>query len=417
MSMALCSGRSRSQLAWLTGNAIRVCLRLGALLLLLVLYRSVFWPGPPGGDFVNHRIFGGRFLDNTFLYQDGLNSPYPPFWAMAHAPFALMHEWLAFAVYHALGVVALVLLLTLLPGERERRGLILFLVLIVARPFIIRDLHDGGPNLILLALTWSGLVLWSRGLVGRGAACLGLAIALKCTPAVFLVYFAMKRSWRMLAATAGMALLFTLAPMLRQGPVGYAQHLTCWVHMLRDGMRTPPGWGVLGAEEMRNCSLRAALARHLVDLPDGHPGLLVHPWRCPTLHLSMDVATAVLKLASVVLLGVVLLRVRGSGTSEFEWAAMALLMPLLSPITWGQHCVATIPALVLLVGRMLREGARHDVIVLALVSALYAIGLNRTLVNAMGAGLINSYGIVTLSLLMLLAACLCAEREPRQASG
>jgi hypothetical protein len=183
-------------------------------------------------------------------------------------------------------------------------------------------------------------------------------------------------------------------------------------------MRAPPGWGVIGPEEMRNCSLRAALARHLVDLPVGHPGLLVHPWRWPALNLSPELAGYILRGAMLLLLGVVAIRLWSSARAcrlEYEWAAVALLMPLLSPITWGQHCVATIPAFVLLFGRALREGSPRDVIVLALVSALYVIGLNRTLTSTMGAGLINSYGLVTLSLLMLLAACLRAAPEPRRA--
>jgi alpha-1,2-mannosyltransferase len=384
-----------------------------AALLVVWLYRHVLLPCAPGGDFVNHRIWGSRFVEHCHLYEGGLNVPYPPFWAVPHAPLARMPETLAFAIYKALGLAAFATVLALATAGRQRVALTLFLVLIVARPFVLRDLHDGGPNLIILALAWTGMVTWARGRGGVGAVCLGLAIALKCTPAVFLLYFAARRRWGMLASTLGVAALFSLTPILWQGTEGFRRHVEIWWMNMRAGMAAAPGSGVIGAEEMRNCSLRAALGRQLVDLPPGHPGRLVHPWRIQAFHLAPVVANHIVRVALVVLVAIVLLRLcRSVGDDErSEWAAMALLMPLLSPIAWNQHCVAAIPALVLLFRRAVAGGRPRLALMLTLLSGFYVVGLNRALTSAMGAGLIASYGLVTLSLLMLLAACLSAARE------
>ena len=49
----------------------------------------------PRGDFLNHWEFGRRILSGQFLYEFGLNIPYPPFWAMAHAPLTALSVGLA----------------------------------------------------------------------------------------------------------------------------------------------------------------------------------------------------------------------------------------------------------------------------------------------------------------------------------
>ena len=53
---------------------------------------------------------------------------------------------------------------------------------------------------------------------------------------------------------------------------------------------------------------------------------------------------------------------------------------------------------------------------LAMLAAFYVIGLNRDLVNAAGAGLIARYGILKVSVLMLLGGCV-AEPAPSAEPG
>ncbi|NJL16977.1 MAG: DUF2029 domain-containing protein, partial [Nitrospira sp.] len=59
--------------------------------------------------------------------------------------------------------------------------------------FILNDLDDGGPHLMLLGILTGGIyAIW----VGRerlGAALIGLGIVLKITPALFILLFLWKR--------------------------------------------------------------------------------------------------------------------------------------------------------------------------------------------------------------------------------
>src|SRR3954462_278822 len=69
---------------------------------------------PADGDFKLHWEFGRRFLAGEFLYAGGMHIPYPPFWAMAHAPAALLPMPIAKAILFPVGVGALLLLLYIL---------------------------------------------------------------------------------------------------------------------------------------------------------------------------------------------------------------------------------------------------------------------------------------------------------------
>jgi hypothetical protein len=78
---------------------------------------------------------------------------------------------------------------------------------------VIGDLKHGNVNLLILFLVMSALYAFSRGKDVPSGLLLALAIASKVTPALFVVYFAWKRAWRVLVGTAiGLVLFFLLVP-------------------------------------------------------------------------------------------------------------------------------------------------------------------------------------------------------------
>ena len=124
-----------------------------------------------------------------------------------------------------------------------------------------------------------------------GSRRLGLAIALKCTPALFVPYFALKRQWTFLAATLVFTALFTLAPIVRFGPASYERHIRTWLAAVTKGLsNNNPSIGVLGQEEVWNVSLRPTLGRFLMHLPDRHKGKIDSSWRAEWLNLEPNVA-------------------------------------------------------------------------------------------------------------------------------
>ena len=374
------------------------------------------------GDFYLHWQFGGRFLRRELLYADGLHIPYPPFWAMFWSPIGALPLGVAKLICYPISAVALGWLLWLLNRlTRQRLPLTptaLFwttvAVLAVLSRFIVRELPECGPNLLLLALSWTAIWLWRERHDLAGGGCLGLAVALKCTPALLVAYFAWKRQWRLTFAAMATAAALTLAPALWQGPADYARHVEIWLTNLRRGTaQHDPSVGVLGPETLQNLSLRPAVARWLIELPAGHPSRLDHPLYADFLSLSPAAADGCVKVSLVGLLAVIAWIVRGSARRRddegllWECAAMGVLALLLSPITWYQHCVALVPPFYL-VARTWAARGRPASWVLGMLTAFAIVHLvlSRGLIGRDATLLLATFHLTTWTLCGVLAITL-----------
>jgi alpha-1,2-mannosyltransferase len=384
------------------------------------------------GDFLLHWEFGRRLRTGVDLYLNGMHVPYPPAWAVPHAPLSLLPLEVAkatFLLVSASALAGLVWLLhdltrTLAPLKEGRHFWVIAGTLFVASRFVIRDFDDGGQNLVLLALCWLGVWCVARERPWPGGIFLGLAVALKCTSGIFIAYYLLKRQWRMVASSIVWTVLFSLSPVLWMGPAEMGRHLEAWAGFVRRGMDQPdPSVGVLGPETLQNMSLRPSLARFLLRLPPGHPGRhyigdlppespdrVPHPWSVDFLDLSPTLASRLIKgvLLAGVLAAAWLCRGRlvrgGSLALPWEAAIVSVLMLLYSPITWGQHCVATLPALYVLF-RLLQAGMipiRGATTFLA-AFAFVTVGLNRGFVGKDLALLLGSYHVLTFALVGLVA--------------
>jgi hypothetical protein len=379
-------------------------------------------------DFALHWAFGSRFLAGTYLYEIG-HIPYPPFWGMACAPLALLPVHWAHVVTYPLGILALgTLILVLdrlsrrsLPLDNPRLFWSTALALALSSRFLIRELPESGPNLLMVALAWGGIALWRQGRDGVGGACLGLAIALKCTQGLFLPYLVLKRQWRMAAAATAFTVLFTVAPVVRQGPALYARHLRTWTANCWAGLTgTLLTVVVPGQEEVKNVALKPTLGRFLMHLPPGHKGLIASSWRAEWLDLPLPVADAVVNLVVLLLTAGIAWRFRrpahqrGEESILWEGATVSLLILLFSPISWRQHCVAVFPALYLITrtvvarGRLPRWmlGALGAYVVLVLVLDRGVVGRDLTMI-------LDSFGATTWSLLLVLAVTLGCHARTR----
>jgi len=196
--------------AW--GSAV-VCLGVIVVLLVLQPYRI---------DLDVYRIGAQAWLDGQPLYgplastQAGLSLPftYPPAAAILFAPLAVLPFWAANALLTLSSVTALVALLVLAVGRSKAEkasgaaALALLAASLLAEP-VQATLGFGQVNLVLAAMvaldvltprTW-----WPRGLL------IGIATAVKLTPAVFVLALLVRRQYRA-AATA--ALTFVAVSLL-----------------------------------------------------------------------------------------------------------------------------------------------------------------------------------------------------------
>jgi hypothetical protein len=271
-----------------------------------------------------------------------------------------------------------------------------------------------GVNLALVALSWLAVECWTRHRDWAGGWFLGLAISLKCTPALFLAWFLWKRQWKFALATTLAMVVFSLSPLLVMGPKSYADTLAQWAgHVWRGVGQANPAYGVLGDEPLQNLSLRPALARYFTVLPEGHRSRIDHSLYFDLGTFSPEAAGWIIKgvlLALVVGVALVFRRPilrRDDPRWLWEAAAVSVLMLLLSPITWGQHCVALFPAFYLMMHRRV-AGHPFPMWTKAVLWAYIAgiLLLNREVIGKDLTYLLDSYRMPTLFLLGLLAATL-----------
>jgi len=195
----------------------------------IVYWGSIVLKGQ--GDFPNHWEMGRRMLSGEFLYDGDLDFVYPPFWALAHAPLALIDVHMAQIMAYALAPLALAGLLwtmhqltqKLLPLDSDRLFWSTTVSLTLAFHFVTRDHPEIGINTALVALSWFAIYLWTKERDGAAGLTLGLAAALKSTPLLFVAYFGLKREWKMVAASTSAFVLFSLSPMIMQGPDQYVR--------------------------------------------------------------------------------------------------------------------------------------------------------------------------------------------------
>jgi hypothetical protein len=376
----------------------------------------------PGGDFNLHWDFGHRFLMSEFLYIRNTHIPYPPFWGMAASPMTVVPMWLAQPILYPFGILALGVLTfvlarlskPVLPMAREPLFWATALGMGLASRFLIREIAESGPNLLMVTLAWVALALWRRGRDTLGGATLGLAIALKCTPALFVAYFALKRQWRMVAASTLFAAAFTLAPLAWQGPSSYLMHMRIWIGNASRGLaEKDPTIGVLGDEEVKNVALRPVLGRLLVHLPEGHLGRVESRWQLEGLGVPPVTAGLIVKAIMALLLAGIAwtfrkpARDRRDFTIVWEAAIVSLLLLLYSPLTWKQHCVGAFPAFYLIARTAIaRRGLPGWMLGCLGLYTILVLGLDRAVVGTLGTAILDSWGVTTWMLLLILAIAL-----------
>ncbi|MEP6631576.1 MAG: glycosyltransferase 87 family protein [Lapillicoccus sp.] len=282
-----------------------------ALVVGLTLYQRVL-----PDDLVVYRQAGAQLLrDPSLLYAEGTGLPftYPPVAAVLFLPLALLPGWLGAALVLASSLVALlhcgsILARWLLLGVHA--WVAISAAMLVSEP-VISTLAYGQLNLVLTALVLTALDRQGPA----GGMWLGLAAAVKLTPAVFLAPLLFRGSWRRVAVAAAAGLLAT--------GVGFvvlpAQSVEFWgstlLHVDRVG----------GVAYAGNQSLNGLIWRVLG--PGGSAGLW---W-----------------VAVVVVLAIVVVVCASTTSMGVAALAAALGGLLVSPISWTHHWVMAAPVAML----------------------------------------------------------------------
>ena len=249
-----------------------------------------------------------------------------------------------------LAVTGYLIFLRVFPGA-GRRGALLASAVLLPASLLLEPVWDtiwyGQINIVLMAMVVVDCLMagkrWPRGVL------IGIAAAIKLTPAVFLVYFLVRRDYRSalrLAVTAGVLTLLGFA-------VSWSGSLKYWFGST-GGARS-----IGGSAYYTNQTVAGALAR--TTWPAGA-------------QFGLWVLAGLLLLA---LTAVAIRRAVRAGDVPLAVVVTAGFGLIVSPTSWSNHWVYAVPAIVVLAGRAWqrrrdRRAAWWALTALALAVVFYA---------------------------------------------
>jgi alpha-1,2-mannosyltransferase len=312
---------------------------VGVFVVTVPTFRHFFDLGVYRGAARYWLLDGGDLYD--YRYQASVYGfTYPPFAILVFSPLVLTSWPVAVAISLVINTAAVVVLLRwfVLP-VLQRNGwpvwtplALTFLALLVFEPSL-DTFSFGQVNLALLVLVCADLRGLQNGNRWAGIG-IGLATAIKLTPAVFVGYLLVTRRFRAAAVAAGTSVAATLLAAL----VAPSASVEFWTDALWDTGR------VGDLAYVSNQSLRGVVAR---------------------LH---GPATWWVAAVGVTLVVWFLLVRRADEVTGF--AVTGVVACLISPVTWVHHLVWLLPALFLLAGDALDRRDVRRLVVLGVVFVL-----------------------------------------------
>lgn len=317
-----------------------------------------------------------RWSEQIREMQDGenvhakYNYPNPPImpqmlWPLAKlaevSPLAAALTW--FYLKAALFFVCVVWAFRLVesPGRPMPAWAKALAIVLSIRP-ILGDLTHGNVNIFILFLVMASVYSFSRGRDRLAGLLLGLSIACKVTPALFVIYFLYKRAWGVLLGCGiGLVLFFLIVPALifalQEGSLvaGWERNWTALVAWYK-GMIEPYLLHGVVTSEKENQSLPGVLTRLLTHSPsfsawvdNVYVPLAYHNIAnldsatikrivqgCQFLFLVLMVLVC---RAPVKAIGVAAADVRRGWRLAAEYSLILVAMLLFSERTWKHHCV------------------------------------------------------------------------------
>ncbi|MCM6777107.1 glycosyltransferase 87 family protein [Nocardia sp. CDC159] len=276
----------------------------------------------------------------------GISLPfiYPPFAALALGPFALL-SWhpaaLAFFVVSTLALAVTIYLTARRLWDGNTELVLWAAACAIPVGLLLEPVHStldfGQVNLLLMVLVAADCLAlrpkWRRGML------IGIAAAIKLTPAAFVIYFLVRKDYRaaITAAVTGAAATLLAFAVMPHESTRY------WF----GGMGNVSG--LSGSAFHTNQSIQGVLARFQVPEP---------------------VFTALwLLLGALVLALVVTAMRRANDNPALMLAFNAVFTLLVSPISWSHHWVWVAPAMLAGVGAAARRTGRSALLWYAVVLA------------------------------------------------
>lgn len=236
----------------------------------------------------------------------------------------------------------------------RRVGLIMFLALIALRSnFLLGQMHV----FVLLLLTLAAFLYFEDRLLLSGIA-LAAAAVLKIYPALFLIFFLIKKQWR---AAGGLVVGLCTGALLSMWLFGmnacrvYAEEVLPWAMRAQTIDPYDVAWG----------SLSALLARLFIREPELNPTPVAHlPWLYALLY------SLIVSFIFVVFMWAISFKTEGQGRRKLEWASYLFLLLLLSSQPASYHFVVLVLPAVLVTDYLVEHRLKIKATVLVCIYIL-----------------------------------------------
>ncbi len=315
---------------------------------IIVIAAGIMYADKAGDDrsaFIRWRPQVLQFWRGENIY-DTMVFPNPPIMPISLYPLMSLPPLEGALVWYALKVALTVVSVGLCfkmvrPDDRVLPSWVQGSILLLSLRPILGDLQHGNNNLLILFLIVSCLYAWRQGFDVLAGLILGLAIAYKVTPALFVPYFLYKGSYRTVVATcAGLVLFLLVVPSLVIGPEFNGVCLASWWRRMLSPFLEK---GVISQQEI-NQSMVGVLTRLLSDAPTdaGRDGfaLSVNLLSLPTRVVGLLVKGVTVGLIALLAWNCRVKAERRDDPRVFgEFALVVLTMLFVSERSWKHHYV------------------------------------------------------------------------------
>ena len=306
-------------------------------------------------------------------YQDSLGewTPYlyPPLLAEMLTPLALLPLPVAAYIWYLISAASIfgsVSMLSALAGDSERGGIeptarrlgLAALAVVVVLRFMLDTFNLGQVNTVVAALAVAHVFFYCREKKTLSAIALVLAISIKLTPALLLVYHLAKLRLKFAAACAALLAAVSIASFL---PFG--SPVTALQTFVSRTIKNEQGYNLADAG---NQASRGAIERLIKNTNESTESDTANSRK------SADTFTL---LISIVFLTVAIAAARSAGSELSGMAPFFCCMALLSPLSWKAHFVILILPIANLLFRTNRSTRSRFLIAATLIAAFVLFNL------------------------------------------
>jgi hypothetical protein len=289
-------------------------------------------------------------LENLYrISEPGKNNTWPPFFSFFCVPLALSQKFLGLPVtkelWYFFNFMAFILAMQMislllykkkpsfLPGNDrfDFTSDLVFVPFFLILPGFIKNFFMLQINMFVLFLVIAGFFFYTRERNWVAGLFFGLAASIKAFPGLFLIYFLLRKQWRVSGAILLWAIGFTVSPVLFYGIERFSNLMIEWMSI---SFFKP---FIVGYHSYLNQSLYAFWERLLAHQ--------VHITQAGSMMIKSANYLSIITISIIVFSSILSVPYKKLSISGFiEFSMICVMMMLFPPIAWEHYWVLLLPA-------------------------------------------------------------------------